>query len=107
MATVRQVLLLRAILADCPAATVGGAIAALAAEVVFPLVFNIDGPPLNNGFYALTGLIVGGVCGIVPGLFSDGHDAPTGSQLGKSKGLTPALELPSQARASRMRFIGV
>jgi hypothetical protein len=47
-------------------ATVGGAVGAVVAGIAFRVLFNMD-DPIHDGGNALFGLIVGGVCGIVPG----------------------------------------
>jgi hypothetical protein len=50
-------------------AAVGGAIGAMLGALAFPILFNIEGPPTNNAFWALFGLLVGGFLGTLLGAF--------------------------------------
>ena len=50
-------------------AALGGAVSATVAAIVFPMLFNREGPPINNYFYVLIGLLVGGILGILLGGF--------------------------------------
>ena len=50
-------------------AALGGAVSATVAALVFPMLFNREGPPINDYFYMLFGLLVGGILGSLLGAF--------------------------------------
>jgi hypothetical protein len=50
-------------------AAVGGAVGALLAALAFPILINMEGPPIDNNFWALVGLLVGGFLGSLLGAF--------------------------------------
>jgi hypothetical protein len=50
-------------------AALGGAVGALIAALAFPILFNREGPELENYFEALLGLLIGGFVGSLVGAF--------------------------------------
>jgi hypothetical protein len=50
-------------------AALGGGVGATLAALAFPVLFNMEGPPLNNYFYILVGLPLGGFPGSLLGAF--------------------------------------
>jgi hypothetical protein len=50
-------------------AALGGAVGAVLAELAFPRLFDRDVRPLNDDFWALSGLLVGGITGGFVGAF--------------------------------------
>jgi hypothetical protein len=48
-------------------AALGGTVSATLAALVFPILFNQEGPPINNYFYMLFGLLVGAILGSLLG----------------------------------------
>jgi hypothetical protein len=56
---------------------VGGTVGALLAALAFPILFNMEGPPINNGFWALSGLLIGGFLGTLIGAFIGSLMQPT------------------------------
>ncbi len=61
-------------------AALGGAVGAVLGALVFPTLFNSQGPPINDDFGALAGLLLGGILGSLVG-------APVGwSGAGKEGG---------------------
>lgn len=51
------------------AASIGGTGGALLAAAASPVLFNRAGPPANNPFWALSGLLLGGIVGTLLGAF--------------------------------------
>jgi hypothetical protein len=50
-------------------AALGGAVGAMLAALAFPILFNMEGPLIDNNFWALIGLLVGGFLGSLLGAF--------------------------------------
>jgi hypothetical protein len=52
-------------------AALGGTIGATLAAVAYPILFNWEGPSLNNYFWILDGLFIGGFVGSLVGAWTE------------------------------------